>query len=350
MRKRIIVSIVLALFIGGVSFWYLHARAKRKEAKEIVLYGNVDIRQIQLAFHATGRLQRLLVQEGDYVKSDDLVAEIDSVRYKAGVARAAAELETRNQILAQLQAGSRPEEIQKAKSRVRAAEAKNEDARLVYERSKKLFGYKTIPKQDLDDAEAAYKSARAGVDAAREALALVVKGPREEDIAAARAQVDASKAALTLAQKELADAKLYAPAAGVIQDRILEPGDMVFPETPVLTLALINPVWVRAYVSESDLGKIAPGQEAHITTDSFPGKSYRAWVGFISPTAEFTPKAVQTTELRSKLVYRLRVYACNPEGELRLGMPVTVSVPLDQTNKRISSRTDFCQDVPHATQ
>ena len=125
----------------------------------------------------------------------------------------------------------------------------------------------------------------------------------------------------------------------MIQDRILEPGDMAFPETPVFTLALTNPVWVRAYISEPDLGKVAPGMKAYLTTDSFPDKKYEGWIGFISPTAEFTPKQVQTTELRTKLVYRLRIYACNPKNELRLGMPVTVMIPLNQPREKIAAGT-----------
>jgi HlyD family secretion protein len=336
------------VLLGGVGWWYVHRIERGGTAKEILLYGNVDIRQIQLAFHSTGRIQKLAVQEGDSTKSGDLVAEIDPVRYEASVARAAAELAAQKQILARLVAGTRPEEIREAQAREKAAQAKWEDAKLVYERTKRLFGDKTVPKQKLDDDEAAFESAKADLDAARQALALAVKGPREEDIAAAGAQVKASEAALRLAERELADTKLYAPAPGVIQDRILEQGDMAFPETPVFTLALTNPIWVRAYIEEPDLGKIAPGMKAHVTTDSFPGKIYLGWIGFISPTAEFTPKEVQTTELRTKLVYRIRVYACNPEGELRLGMPVTVTIPLDQPRENLKGNSDRCQEESHA--
>ena len=348
MRKRVISLAVPLLLIAGAGFWYVHRTDESDRAEELVLYGNVDIRQIQLAFHATGRIQKLAVQEGDYVKSGDLVAEMDPVRYEASSARAAAEVAAQNQVLARLLAGTRPEEIREAQARVKAAEAKGEDAKLVYERNKRLFGGQTVSKQNLDDAEAAFESARADLDAAQQALTLAVKGPRKEDIAAARAQVKASEAASRLAEKELADTKLYAPSAGVIQDRILEPGDMAFPETPVFTLALTNPVWVRAYVSEPDLGKIAPGMKAHITTDSTPGKIYRGWIGFISPTAEFTPKEVQITELRTKLVYRIRVYACNPESELRLGMPVTVTIPLAQPKESVLTHAAPCQEEPHA--
>ena len=161
MKKRVIFLVVFVLLIAGAGFGYLHRIQNRSRAKEIVLYGNVDIRQIQLAFHGTGRIQKLAVQEGDYVKSGDLVAEIDPVRYEASVARAAAEVARQKQILARLLAGSRPEEIREAKAQVNAAEAKWKDAKLVYERNKTLFQQKTVSQQKLDDAERAFDSARA---------------------------------------------------------------------------------------------------------------------------------------------------------------------------------------------
>ena len=163
-------------------------------------------------------------------------------------------------------------------------------------------------------------------------LALLKAGARKEDIAAARAQLKAREAALAQARQRLADASLHAPADGIVRNRVLEPGDMAFPQAPVLTLAFLDPVWVRAYLPEPMLGRVRPGATAWITTDSYPDKRYEGWVGYISPTAEFTPKTVQTPELRTRLVYSVRVFACNPEGELRLGMPVSVEIELDQTD------------------
>jgi HlyD family secretion protein len=142
------------------------------------------------------------------------------------------------------------------------------------------------------------------------------------------AQAKADEAALAYTNEALKDAELYAPAPGVIRERILEQGDMASPLTPVFTLALTDPVWVRAYLPQTALGKVKPGMRAVITTDSFPGKNYDGWIGYVSPTAEFTPKNVETPELRTRLVYRMRVFACNPQGELRLGMPATVTVDL----------------------
>jgi HlyD family secretion protein len=173
--------------------------------------------------------------------------------------------------------------------------------------------------------------ARAEVKMAEESLALAVEGPRAEDIEEARAGLMASDAQLALALEVLKDTELFAPADGVIRNRILEVGDMATPLTPVFTLALNNPLWVRAYAPESDLGKLVPGMRAEVSTDSYPDKTYPGWIGFVSPTAEFTPKNVQTPELRTRLVYQVRIFVCNPSDELRLGMPATVSIPLDQT-------------------
>ena len=123
---------------------------------------------------------------------------------------------------------------------------------------------------------------------------------------------------------------MKAPDNGIVEDRILEPGDMASPQKPVLTLALDDPLWVRVYVAETDLPRIRPGMKASVTTDGYPGQKYEGWVGFISPTAEFTPKSVETSEVRTKLVYQMRVFVRNPKGELRLGMPAVVTLPLDQ--------------------
>lgn len=325
------VRVLLPLVVLGAAAVGYHFLGKSAPPKDVLhLYGNVDIRQVQLAFHDTGRIQRILVEEGQRLSSGQLIAELDPVRYEAALAQARAQVATQKEVLARLLAGSRPEEIAGAKAAVNAAEATLRDATETLRRTRTLAKSQYVSQQQLDNAEAAYDNARANLDARRQAHLLAVKGPRQEDIDAAREQLKAYEAALQRAEIELRDTRLFAPQAGVVQDRILEPGDMAAPQIPVVTLALDSPVWVRAYVAETDLGRIAPGMRAEIRTDSFPGKTYPGWIGFISPTAEFTPKAVETTELRSKLVYQLRVMVCNSENELRLGMPADVFIPLNQ--------------------
>lgn len=317
--------LLLALGIGLVAWW---AYRPTGTLNTLTLYGNIDIRQVQSAFNDNGRVQRLLVQEGDRVTRGQLLAELDPSRFRDAVDRDRARVAAQEQVLARLLAGSRPEKIAEARARVAAARAKLENAEIIWKRQKALAAEQDVTRQSLDDATAALKTARADLDRGQEALILALKGPRREDIAAARAQLQADRAALALARRELQDTKLYAPENAVVEDRIVEPGDMVSPDTPVLTLALDNPVWVRAYLRETALGKVRLGMRADIESDSFPGKRFAGWVGFISPTAEFTPKTVETTALRTELVYRVRVYACNPRHELRLGMPVTVRIAL----------------------
>lgn len=320
--KWLIPVVLLSVALLG---WLLFKKEQHRNGK-MIFYGNIDIRQVQMAFFATGRIVGMPLREGDAVQAGQLAAELDAERYEAALANAAAQVNMQQQVVARYHAGSRPEEIAEAQARVRAAEAALADAQQNQVRLQSLAQQQFVSQQQLDNAETSVQVATAELDARREAAALAVEGPRKEDVAAAEAQLKAYEAALTLARQELADTKLYAPTNGIIQNRILEPGDMASPQQPVYTLALNDPVWVRAYVPEPDLGRLVEGMVAEITTDSFPGKTYTGRVGYISPTAEFTPKQVQTTDLRTRLVYQMRVYVDNPQNELRLGMPATVRV------------------------
>ncbi len=327
-RKVVIISIFLVALIA-LSFTWWSYRQNHGATTQLKLYGNIDIREVDLAINASERLAKVLFWEGDIVERGQLMAELELERFHAEVERLKGEVAAQQALVQKLENGSRPQEIRQAQDLLEEARAEETIAWLTYKRLKKLLPRKLVSKEDVDNARAAAQAATARRKNAEEALSLAIEGPRKEDIAAAKAQLTALRAQLALARHDLEDAHLYAPANGVVRDRILEPGDMATPQRPVYTLALTDPLWARVYVSEPDLGKIRPGMAAEIKTDSFPDKHYRGWIGYISPTAEFTPKTVQTEELRTHLVYQVRVYACNPQGELRLGMPVTVTVPLD---------------------
>jgi HlyD family secretion protein len=268
------------------------------------------------------------VQEGDHVTRGQLLATLDTTRLKANADKDAADVEAAQKTLTRLLDGSRPEEIAEARAALAAAQATEANARINFVRYNKLSPSGAETKQNRDNAEQTLKVATANRQAAEQALALAVEGPRWEDIAVARAQLASAQAELVYVQQQLKDAELLAPADGFIEDRILEPGDMVTPQTPVLTLDLTEPVYARAYLPERELGRVRPGMRAVIETDAYPGEAFPAWVGFIATTAEFTPKTVETTEIRTELVYRMHVYACNPDGRLRLGAPVSVKIPL----------------------
>ena len=342
-RKKIIrpLIILLAAAIAGGIWSYLGSRGA-EESNQLLLYGNIDIREADLAFNNSEHIDKLLVQEGDRVHKGQLLATLHRERMQAEVAAAEARVAARKAVLARLETGSRPEEVRQAQANVAAARAKLVDAQITFERTQNVYKEQAASKQALDDAEAGLNTARADLKVVEEALALAVEGPRVEDIEEARAMLKADEAQLALALEVLKDTELYAPADGIIRNRILEPGDMASPQTPVFTLALNNPVWVRAYAPETALGKLAPGMAADVSTDSYPGKTYSGWIGFISPTAEFTPKNVETPELRTRLVYQVRIYVCNPQDELRLGMPATVSIPLDQPKPKPGHAAPDC--------
>jgi HlyD family secretion protein len=324
-RLLLIAALFTALAALAVGWWW---RGHREAAAgdRLVLHGNVDIREVQLAFDASDRIARILVHEGDRVTAGQLLAVLDMERLQQAVAQAEAQVAAQQQVVARFVAGSRPEEIRKARADVAAAKADAVNAEKTYRRTQDLVAQHFVAEQQADNARAALDAAKARLESAEETLRLAVLGPRAEDTAAARATLTAYEAALAIAKRDLAAASLYAPAAGVIENRVLEPGDMASPQRTVLTLALTEPLWVRAYAPEPDLGKLHLGAPAQVATDSYPGKRYRGWVGFISPTAEFTPKSVETPELRTSLVYQVRVFVCPPHDELRLGMPATVTV------------------------
>ena len=339
MQRKIFLIAIAALALGaaGAAAWYF-TKHRAANAVDLVLFGNVDIRQVQLAFDGSERIAQMQAREGDTVKKDQLLATLDAARLAHNVDLQQAQSASQQQVVSRMEAGSRPEEIAKAQADAEAARIGAENAERTYRRVDALVGQHFVSRQQADDARAAADAAQAKYHALQETLKLVRLGPRKEDIASAKSVLKANQAALEVARKALADASLYAPENGVIQERILEPGDMASPQRPVYTLALTDPIWVRAYVQGADLGKLKQGMRAEVSNDSFPGKRYRAWVGYISPSSEFTPKAVETTEVRSSLVYQVRIFVCNPQGELRMGMPATVAIPLGGSDAPGASR------------
>ena len=342
MKKRPLRLLVVAATVAvvGGAVWFWNHRNDHNHGDRLVLYGNIDLRQVNLAINGNERIAELLAEEGDVVEQGQLLARLELERFQYTVQKAEAAVETQRQVVARLLAGSRPKEIDKAKADTAAAEAARRDAQLTLARVKALVEKDAATQQDLDNAIAAADAASARYRAAKATMELVIEGPRKEDIAAAKARLKQLEAELLLARHALDDAFLYAPNPGIIQDRLLEVGDMAAPQLPVFTMALTDPMWVRAYVAEPDLGLVWEGMKATITTDSFPGKQYDGWVGYISPTAEFTPKPVETRELRTKLVYQVRVFVRNPNRELRLGMPVTVTIDLTQQPPAMPERAE----------
>ena len=322
--KKPIILIVLVLLAGGY-FAYTQLGSNGAE-DELVLYGNVDIREVQLGFRVAGRLEKMNLEEGDSVSAGTVLATLDSKPQRDGMALAEARVAEARARLAVLRTGSRPQEIEQARARVVEAEAALKNARQEYQRQQEVTGKGLSSQGLLDNAVAQRDEASARLAANREALALAIEGTRVEDILAAEAALAGAEAQREQASTQLQDTQLQAPNNGVILTRVREPGAIVSAGVPVYTLSLTDTVYVRAYVDEPQLGKVVPGAKLIVTTDS-SDRQYTGQVGFVSPRAEFTPKSVETPELRTDLVYRLRIVIPDADDGLRQGMPVTITVP-----------------------
>ena len=275
MKKYLLIFLFFAaiLLVTGYFLWNNHLENRTF----INVYGNVDVRQVDLGFRVQGRITELMFEEGDIVEPGRLMACIEKKPYS--------------------------DLVQEAKAQVKATEYSLENDKKILQRRCELIGTKSISQEDLDDALTAFE-----VDAAK---------------------LQEFQAALKVAEKNLADTEFYAPTRGTILTRIREPGTVANPGDPVYTLSVSSPVWVRAFIPERDLGLVYPGMKGEIITDTPGGKIYTGYVGFISPVSEFTPKNVESTELRTDLVYRIRLYAENPDLGLRQGQPVTVRLLLN---------------------
>lgn len=330
---KILVLVVVAILASGlVALLVWHFTRPAKPSGELQLFGNVDLRQVDLAFNNNERIAAVLVQEGDRVRAGQVLARLDEGRLKPQVDQVAALVAAQRAVVERFHNGSRPEEVAQGRANVAAAEADAVNDKAQLDRMRTLAessGGRAVSRQELDNARAAYDAAEAKLEVSRRALDLLLAGPRREDTAQAEAQLRADEAQLAFLRRQLADASLVAPLDAVVQSRLQEPGDMASPGKPVFTLAIVNPKWVRAYVSEPDLGRVRPGMPAFVTADSFAGRRFEGWVGFVSSVAEFTPKPVQTEELRTKLVYEVRVFVKDPSDDLRLGMPATVHLELN---------------------
>jgi HlyD family secretion protein len=324
-RRLILLAGVLA--VAGLAAWRYES-VPGEEPAELTLQGNIDVRQVNLSFKVGGRIDSLAVDEGDHVPAGKGVASLERRYFEDDLRLARATRDAAAAAVRRLENGSRPEEIAEARALVAERKATLTRAQEDLDRAERAFGTGATSRQELALARATRDEGQARLRSAEQALRLAELGPREEDIAQARAQLQAETARVTAAERNLADSELVAPNDGVILTRAREKGAIVQPGETVFTLTLTTPVWVRTYVNEPDLGFVQPGMMAAVTTDSAPGRPYRGHVGFISPTAEFTPKAVETRELRTDLVYRLRVIVDNPDGGLRQGMPVTVRLAL----------------------
>jgi HlyD family secretion protein len=376
-KRRIGIGAVVGLAIVGAVAAGVHYRGGTADG-EIRVSGNVEVTQVDVAFRIAGRVVARMVDEGVTVSEGDAVARLDAsdLEHDVGarraelqgaeaalreltagsrpqeISRARADVERARARLEELEAGSRPQEIESARAALASARAEADRLAKDFARAEELYRREIASRQEYDAANAAREVARAKEREAAEALRLVEEGPRREEIAQARAalagaretlslleegprretieqakaRVNQAREGLALAQARLSYAFLACPLTGVVLSKNVEPGDYVAAGTPVVTVGDLRNVWVRAYVEETDLGRVKVGQPVTVTTDTFPGRRYRGTLSFISPQAEFTPKTVQTKKERVKLVYRVKIDIPNPDRELLPGMPADGSI------------------------
>ncbi len=318
--KRILLIVIVAAATSGLLYYFV-MRESEEDGTFIKVSGNIEATEVDVGFKVAGRIVSRSYEEGDWVEQGKVLARLDDedLRNRLEVARAT--LMSAQARLSKLLAGSRPEEIREAEAAVNQAKFDLENKETQYERMKSLFEKKVVPKETADNAEAAFKIAKAAFERAKENYLLVKEGPRKEDIEDAKAQVEQARASVRLNETQLSYTTLYSPISGVVLVKSGEIGEVVNPGTSILTMADIENVWLKAYIPETNLSEVKWGQEVIVTTDLRPKKEYRGRISFISSQAEFTPKQIQTEKERVTLVYRIKVDISNKDHELKPGMP-----------------------------
>jgi len=332
MKRRLPILILFAALIAAGFYFYPRLTRKSKPLNELVLSGNIEAHESLVSFKVQGRIVELPVEEGQSVEKGALLARLDDADYLQRVRIDEASVRVRQSNLALTLAGTREQEIKAAQQTMLDAQADMQQKKLDFDRAQRLFSEDAVSAQDRDLADTALKRAQATFETAKQKYDQALEGSRKEDIAIAQANLHEASANLGMSRVNLDYTVLRAPAAGVITVRQAELGEVVVPGTPVVTLADLDHLWLRAYIAETDLGRIRWGQDAMITTDSHAGKQYHGRISFIASDAEFTPKSVQTYKERVTLVYRIKIDIDNSNHELKPGMPADARITLAATS------------------
>ena len=331
--KRIVRAGLLLLVVAAIAVFFYHRRHQQPAQTNLrTLSGNIEAHESLVSFRVQGRIVDLPVEEGQQVEAGAVLAQLEDGDYRQKVKIDEAGVQVHQSNLTLALAGTRQQEINAAEQAVVDARAEMAQRKLDSARAENLFAKDEGTAQERDQAATALKRAQATCEAAEQRYNEAVEGTRKEDIAIARANLNQAQQSLGLSQVTLGYTVLRAPNAGVITVRQAELGEVVSPGTPVVTLADLDHVWLRAYIAETDLARVHWGQEVTVTTDSFPGRKFRGHISFISSAAEFTPKSVQTYQERVTLVYRIKIDLENPDHALKPGMPADAQIELASAN------------------
>ncbi len=339
MKRVIPVLILLAATIVAGVYFYPRLTKRPEPVNQITLSGNIEAHESLVSFKVQGRIIELPVEEGQQVEQGALLARLENADLKQKIRMDEASVRVRESDLALTLAGTREQELKASQQSMLDAQADLDEKVLDNERAQRLFAKDEVSAQDRDLAATALKRAQAIYKAAQQRYNEAIEGSRKEDIAIARANLNEANANLGLSRVNLDYTTLHAPSSGVITVRQAELGEVLAPGSPVVTLADLDHIWLRAYIAETDLGRIHWGQDAAVTTDTYPGKQYHGRISFISSSAEFTPKSVQTYKERVTLVYRIKIDIDNPNHELKPGMPADAHLALALADARQGAQT-----------
>ena len=332
MSKKLIPVIALVAVLAGAAFYYyIYLNEKRPADTTLKISGNIEAHESLVGFKVQGRIIELPVEEGQMVKAGDLLAKLDQNDYRQQVSMDEATMNTRTAELKLSLAGSRIQEKKSAEQALIDARADQELKKIDFQRYQALFEKDEVSAQIRDTAATNLKRAQAGFERAMQNYDQVMEGVRKEQIAINQASVRSALQSLELSRIKLGYTLLQAPSSGVALVRHVEIGEVVSPGTPVVTIADLDHLWLRGYIGETDLGKVKLGQAATVMSDTYPGKSYKGRVSFISSQAEFTPKSVETHKERVTLVYRIKIELDNPGHELKPGMPADATIETSAT-------------------
>ena len=327
-KNRAIYVIPVIALIALVTFLILGFR--NGSVDRLIASGTVEATEARLGFQTVGRVESIRVQEGDPVTTGQALATLDMGQMQAQRDQAQAQADAAGARLQELEAGSRTADIARARAGVTAAEKRRDDTERDLKRARMLRTEGAVSQEALDKSTAAYDIAAAKLEQAVQQLAMIEEGPRQETIAAQRAQVAQAEAAVRAIDATLDQMTIRAPFDGIVSVRHRQPGETVPMGSPVLTVINRSDRWVRIYIPENRIGEVGIGQSAEITFDTYTDKIYQGEVVFIASEAEFTPKSVQTTEERVKLVYAAKVRIINdPDNDLKPGVPADVELSID---------------------
>jgi len=327
MKKALAATGIIILLALAAILIFKYKVGGREEGV-IKASGVVEATEMRLGFTLSGKIDKLAVEEGQWVEKGQMIAALDARELYSLAERDKARLKEAQAILERLKAGARIEEIRKAGAAVEQARAELGKARRDLERARSIHESGSMSDSDFDAIKSAFDITKAGFDSAVEQLKLLKAGTRKEDIRAAEYSVAQAREALRASETRLSDAVINSPVDGVVLRKDAEVGEVVGAGMPICTIGDLRRPWIKVYVREERLGLVKLGQRAEVSVDSYPGKVYEGLVERISSEAEFTPKSVQTQEERVKLVFWVKVRVENPEGELKPGMPADVRLLL----------------------